>query len=72
VRGDQCLLCTHDEPEKDIAPEAIVKPMHQELLDAIFHGRIDLYSTAWSLELAAALLHARDAADQGTCVRITE
>jgi predicted dehydrogenase len=63
VRGGRCIFIG-SQGEKDMTESVHPKPIHLELLDAIRSESSDLYSTESSLELAAVLLHARDAADQ--------
>lgn len=64
VRDDRCMLTAADEPACDITDRVTVGPPHRELLAAARQGGSDWYSTAASLELAAVMLAARDAADQ--------
>lgn len=64
VRGGVCTLIGEDGIERDITDSVAVRPMHAELIAAIRGETTDLFSTAESLEVAALLLHARDAADQ--------
>jgi len=63
VVGEQCLLCTHDAEQVDLAPDTQVQPIYVEMLEAITSGGSDLYGTAHSLELAEVMLTAREAAD---------
>lgn len=68
IRGDRCLITTHDRPERDATDSATPAPMHRELLDAALRGDTRWYGTEASLETATALLAARDAADTGRVV----
>ena len=70
IRDNRCVLLTHDQPPADITDSASPQPIHTELLAALRRESTDLYSTAWSLELAAVMLAARDAADTGQPVAI--
>lgn len=70
VRDNRCRLITHDGPERDITEDAAPLPTHRALLDAVFLGDTHLFSTAHSLEIAAVLLAARDAADRRERVTI--
>src|SRR5204862_2303210 len=63
VRGGRCVFIGAD-GEEDFTDRAQIAPMHIELLAALRAGDRDVYSTESSLELAAVLLHARDAADK--------
>lgn len=69
VRGGICMLIGEDGTERDITDSVTVRPMHTELLAAVGGESTDLYSTAESLEVAAVLLHARDAADRQAWIR---
>jgi predicted dehydrogenase len=69
VRGGRCRLLGEDGVERDVTDEAKVQPIHVELLAAVRGESDDLYSTAASLEIAAVLLHARDAADNQEWVK---
>lgn len=62
VRDNRCTFIG-PEGEADVTERIATAPMHLELLAALRDGDRDLYSTESSLELAAILLHARDAAD---------
>ena len=62
VRGGRCTII-NAEGERDVTESVTVRPIHLELLAALRNGESDLYSTAHSLELAAVLLRAREAAD---------
>jgi predicted dehydrogenase len=64
VRGGKCVLLDKDGDEEDVTNIVATKPIHAELLSAARGESEDLYSTASSMEIAAVLLHARDAADQ--------
>jgi len=70
VRDGRCKLTTTDTPEQDITDHVQTQPMHIELLDAVAQGGNDLYNTADSLTMAAALLAGRDACDTGQRVAI--
>lgn len=67
IRDGRCRLTTHSTPERDITDDKDDLPLHRALFDAAVHGADETFSTAHSLELAAVLLAARDAAD-GTCM----
>lgn len=64
VRDGRCRLTTHDQPERDITDSASPQPIHRALLDALRGQSQEYYGTAWSLELAAVMLAARDGADK--------
>jgi predicted dehydrogenase len=64
IHSDRCALTTNDQPTRDITDEVNVEPLHRELLTAACEGGSLWYHTAASLELAAVMLAARDAADQ--------
>lgn len=64
VRDGRCTLMTTAVGPCDITDEAVVEPMHRELLAAVRDGGSAYYSTAATLELAAVMLAARDAADR--------
>lgn len=72
VRGGVCLLLGADGIERDITDSVTPRPMHAELLATIRGETTDLFSTATSLQTAALLLHARDAADTQAWVRCEE
>jgi predicted dehydrogenase len=72
VRDDRCMLEAMDQAVCDITDEANVEPLHRELLAAARQGGSDWYNTTASLELAAAMLAARDAADQSCPVVIAQ
>ena len=72
VRGGRCGLVTNDQAETDITDEATPPPVHRQLLAAVRGQSQGRYSTAASLEMAAVLLCARDAADAQTVVQIPE
>ena len=63
VRDAKCMLLGEDGVEQDVTRIVATKPIHVELLAAARSESDDLYSTAASMEIAAILLHARDAAD---------
>ena len=63
IRDGRCTFIGAD-GEEDFTDRAQIAPMHIELLAALRAGDRDVYSTESSLELAAVLLHARDAADK--------
>ncbi len=63
VRDDKCMLMTNDADPRDITDDVQVQPIHREMFAALRGESTDLYGTAWSLELAAVLLTARDGAD---------
>ncbi|MEA2709523.1 MAG: hypothetical protein QOF78_2124 [Phycisphaerales bacterium] len=71
VRDAKCMLLDHDGVEQDVTKIVTTKPIHAELLAAARGEPQDLYSTAASLEIAGALLHARDAADKQDWRKIT-
>ncbi|MEO6434508.1 MAG: Gfo/Idh/MocA family oxidoreductase [Tepidisphaeraceae bacterium] len=64
VLAGRCLLLGDDGAETEITESVQTKPMHAELIAAIRGEATDLFSTAASLDIAALLLHARDAADK--------
>ena len=70
VRDGRCVLMTNDQEPTDITGRARPAPAHQEMLAPLRGEGSDLYGTRVSLEMAAILLHARDAADEGRVVRI--
>ena len=63
IRDRKCIVVGPD-GEKDLTDTIHPQPMHLELLAALEGKTQDLYSTQSSIETAALLLHARDAADQ--------
>jgi predicted dehydrogenase len=63
VRDGRCVLITNDAPAVDITDRAAPQPSYIELLAAVRGENSEIYSTEHSLEMAAVLLHARDAAD---------
>ncbi len=67
VRDGRCLFIGPD-GEKDLTDTVQTEPIHLELMAALRAGGNDLYSTQLSLELAAVMLHARDAADENTWI----
>lgn len=71
VRDGKCVLLGADGVAEDVTNLVTPKPIHVELLAAARGESEDLYSTAASLEIAAALLHARDAADKQDWRKIT-
>jgi len=70
VRGGRCVLLARDGQEVDLTDTAKPQPIHAELLTATRGENQDLYSTAQSLEIAAVLLAARDAADKQEWVKV--
>lgn len=70
IRDNRCLLITHDNPERDITDDAQAEPPHAAMLRAALAGETQLYGTAHTLEISAALLAARDAADRRELVQI--
>lgn len=72
VRDSRCMLITNDEPEQDITDTVTTREAYLELLDAIQQGGSEIYNTADSLTVAAALLAGRDASDQGCVVSLAE
>lgn len=72
VRDGRCILITDDHEPLDVTGTVTVRPIHEEMLDAIQGRGSPMYGTATSLELAVVLLHARDAADQRARVAITQ
>ena len=76
IRDQRCTLTTHDQPEQDITDQTEAGPPHRDMLEAIeqrqrgYPGGNDIYNTADSLTLAAALLAGRDACDRGQVVPI--
>jgi predicted dehydrogenase len=71
VRDAKCMLLGEDGVEQDVTKMVETKPIHVELLAAARGESNDLYSTAASMEIAAVLLHARDAADHQDWRKIT-
>jgi predicted dehydrogenase len=71
VRDGSCMLIDNDGGEQDVTRLVETKPIHEELLAAVQGESQDLYSTAASMEIAAVLLHARDAADQQDWRKVT-
>ena len=71
VRDAKCVLINNDGGEQDVTNLVTTKPIHEELLAAARGESADLYSTAASMEIAAVLLHARDAADKQDWRKIT-
>jgi predicted dehydrogenase len=70
VRGGRCMFIGPN-GEEDFTDRAQPAPMHIELLAALRAGDRDVYSTDASLDMAAILLHARDAADKQAWVNCT-
>lgn len=68
VRDGRCVLMVRDESPRDITDAVKPRPLHRELLAAALEGDDAWFGTAASLETAAYLLHARDAADCGGTV----
>ena len=65
VRDGKCMLLDKDGAETEVTKLVPTKPIYAELLGAALKGENrDLYSTDNSMEIAAVLLHARDAADK--------
>jgi predicted dehydrogenase len=71
VRDAKCMLLAEDDVEQDLSKSVATKPIYTELLAAARGESDDLYSTAASMEIAAVLLHARDAADKQEWRKIT-
>lgn len=71
VRDRKCVLLDKEGVEQDVTDLVATQPIHVELLAAARGESQDLYSTAASMEIAAALLHARDAADNQEWRKIT-
>ena len=71
VRGGKCVLLGNAGEDEDVTNLVATKPIHEELLAAFRGESQDLYSTAASMEIAAVLLHARDAADKQDWRKIT-
>jgi predicted dehydrogenase len=69
VRGGRCLLLGEDGAERDVTDSVPSRPMHAELIAAVRGETTELFSTAASLDVAALLLHCRDAADRQAWVR---
>lgn len=70
VRDGQCELITHTQPPQIINDRAQVGDPSDEFLAALRGESTDRYNTAHSLEMAAVLLHARDAADNHTYIKL--
>mgnify|MGYP002624153617 CR=1 FL=1 len=64
IRDGRCRLTTNRAAERDITEQAPSLKPARALYDAAVHGEETTFSTAHSLELAAVLLAARDAADE--------
>jgi hypothetical protein len=71
VRDAKCVLLGEDGVELDVTKLVATKPIYQELFAAARGESDDLYSTAASMEVAAVLLTARDAADHQDWRKIT-
>jgi len=71
VRDAKCMLLGEDGVEQDVTKLVATKPIYAELLAAARGESDDLYGTAASMEIAAVLLHARDAADKQDWRKIT-
>lgn len=71
IVGNQCLLMTHDQPQRDIAPDHPGEPSYLPMLRAALLGETEWYSTAESLAIAGVLLASRDAADTKTRVEVS-
>ena len=69
VRDNRCRLLGRDGWERDVTDSVSAMPMHAELLAALRGESDEVFSTAASLETAAVLLDARDAADSQTWIR---
>ena len=71
VRDGRCLLTTHDQAESDITDRLPARSAAEDMLAAAM-GKTDddRYGTLASLESAALILFARDAADTGMSVEI--
>lgn len=69
IRAGRCLLTTHTREEHDITDAAKPRPIHQEMLRGL-HGESEAFHTAATLEMAAVLLAARDAADSGRTLAV--
>jgi predicted dehydrogenase len=70
IRDERCRLTTADAPETDITASGAGQPVHLELFAALRGTKHAVYGTAASLESAALLLYARDAADAQTTFAI--
>lgn len=70
IMEGKCTLITHDDPPCDITDRAQVDSPSQEMLNALQGKPSDRYGTKQSLEMAAVLLHARDAADTQTTIQL--
>ena len=64
VRDGRCILISGEDGERDITDCVEGRPVHEELLAALRAESKEFYSTKESLEVAAILLGARDAADE--------
>jgi predicted dehydrogenase len=71
IMHERCHLIDAGAP-REITGDARVEPIHRELLAAARGERTDVYSTAHSLEMAAVLLHARDAQDRRSWIDISQ
>ena len=71
VRDAKCILINNDGGEQDVTDLVATKPIHEELLAAVRSESQELYNTSASMEIAAVLLHARDAADKQDWRKIT-
>ena len=71
VRDAKCVLLGEDGVAQDVTNLITPQPIYAELLAAARGEADELYGTAASMEIAAALLHARDAADKQDWRKIT-
>jgi predicted dehydrogenase len=63
VRIGSCKLIAATQASREISPEAMPRPFHQELLEIALGKTSDRFSTSQSLELAELMLKIRDLAD---------
>lgn len=70
IRDGSCWLTTHDQPQRCLVQSESHPFVHPQLLAALAGQPSEFFSTAASLELAAVLLAARDAADAFQTVTI--
>ena len=64
VRPGSCQMTTHTHGAEEIAPPAMPRPFHQELLEVAMGKPSDRFGTSHSLPLAEFMLTIRDVADK--------
>jgi len=70
VIDQKCILITEENESEDITGNVAAEPMCEMLLKVLRGNPIAEFSTEVSLELAAVMLAARDAADTGRFIRL--